>query len=66
MATQLKVIVNVSIPTPKPSLEKQTATEKNEALRELATELVTDALTLADLQPEVLRVRLAKGDKEND
>jgi hypothetical protein len=63
MATQVKVVVNVNVPTPKPSLEKQNKTEQNETLRELATDLVTDALTMAELKPEVLRVRLTKGDK---
>jgi hypothetical protein len=61
--TQVKVVMNVMVPTPKPSLEKQSTTEKNEVLRTLASELVTDALTLASLKPVVLRVRLAKGDK---
>lgn len=66
MTNQVKVIVNIQVPTPKRTLEKQSISEKNEALRELATEMVTDALTVSELQPEVLRVRIAKGDKSDE
>lgn len=63
MTQHIKVTVNVTIPTPKPSLEKQSKTEQNETLRDLATELVIDALSIAQLNPVVLRARLTKGDK---
>lgn len=61
---KVKVIATVDIPKPK-SLEKQSATELNEAIREVATEKVLDALQLAELNPYVLRARIVKGEKDN-
>lgn len=60
---KVKVIAHVEINEPKPSLEKQTTTERNESIRSVAEEMVLDALNIANLNPEILRVRLSKGDK---
>lgn len=60
---KVKVIANVEINEPKSTVEKQSTTERNDSIRNAAEEMVLDALNIANLNPEILRVRLSKGDK---
>lgn len=60
---KVKVIANVEINEPKSTVEKQSTTERNDSIRNAAEEMVLDALSIANLNPEILRVRLSKGDK---
>jgi hypothetical protein len=65
MATgTVKVLVAVEIPLPTSNVEKLKGAEINKELRDTAEEKVLDALNLADLQPTILRVRVARGDKD--
>lgn len=65
MATgTVKVLVSVEIPIPTSNVEKLKGAEINKELRNSAEERVLDALNLADLQPQILRVRVAREDKD--
>ena len=65
MATgTVKVLVSVEIPIPTSNVEKLKGAEINKELRNSAEEKVLEALTEADLQPQILRVRVARGDKD--
>ena len=65
MATgTVKVLVAVEIPIPTSNVEKLKGAEINKELRNSAEERVLDALNLADLQPQILRVRVAREDKD--
>lgn len=60
---KVKVVATVEINEPKSTLEKQSTTERNESIRNAAEEILMDTLTLGGLNPEIIRVRLSKGDK---
>lgn len=60
---KVKVVATVQINEPKSTLEKQSTTERNESIRNAAEEILMDTLTLGGLNPEIIRVRLTKGDK---
>jgi hypothetical protein len=60
---KVKVVATVEINEPKSTLEKQSTTERNESIRNAAEEILMDTLTLGGLSPEIIRVRLSKGDK---
>ena len=60
---KVKVVATVEINEPKSTVEKQTTTERNDYVRQVAEETVLDALQLASLNPQIVRVRLTKGDK---
>jgi hypothetical protein len=65
MATgTVKVLVAVEIPLPTSNVEKLKGAEINKELRDTAEEKVLEALNSADLQPTILRVRVARGDKD--
>lgn len=56
---KVKVIATVDISQPNIKADEK-ATEVNEAIRTEAIERVTDALKHAELNPHVLRARIAK------
>ena len=60
---KVKVVATVEINEPKSTVEKQSTTERNESIRNVAEEIIMDTLTLSGLNPEIIRVRLTKGDK---
>lgn len=60
---RVKIVANVEINEPKSSVEKQSTTERNDYVRQVAEETVFDALKLASLNPQIIRVRLTKGEK---
>jgi hypothetical protein len=60
---KVKVVATVEINEPKSTVEKQSTTERNESIRNAAEEIIMDTLTLSGLNPEIIRVRLTKGDK---
>lgn len=60
---KVKVVATVEINEPKSTVEKQSTTERNESIRNAAEEILMDTLTLGGLNPEIIRVRLSKGDK---
>jgi len=60
---KIKAVLNVEIPEPKKSLEKQTSTERNDYVRQCAEEAILDALQLAELNPEILKIRLTRTEK---
>ena len=60
---KVKVVATVEINEPKSTVEKQSTTERNESIRNTAEEIIMDTLTLSGLNPEIIRVRLTKGDK---
>jgi hypothetical protein len=64
----VNIFVNIEIPEPK-SLEKQTLSERNAYIKEVASERILDALNIAELNPSIklIRVgRLPKGEKTDE
>lgn len=61
----VKAIIAVDMPEPKVTLEKQSTKERNEALREHASERIIDALTLAELNPSIQRINLSRTAKDS-
>jgi len=61
----VKAIVAVNMPQPKQSIEKQTTKERNEELRQYATEVILDALNMADLNPTIQRINLSRTVKDS-
>jgi hypothetical protein len=61
--TTVKAVVSVEIPY-KTGIEKQTTKERNAEIKEKAEELIIDALTTAQLEPQLLRLRIAREKKE--
>ena len=61
----VKAIVAVNMPQPKQSIEKQTPKERNEELRQYATEVILDALNMADLNPTIQRINLSRTVKDS-
>jgi hypothetical protein len=60
---KIKAIIGVDMPEPKQGIEKLTTKERNEELRQHATEVILDALNMADLNPEVIRLNLSRTSK---
>jgi hypothetical protein len=60
----VKAVVSIEVPLPKSTVEKQKTAEVNAEVKERAEELLIDALTLANLQPAILRIRIARQGKE--
>jgi len=59
----VKAVVSIEVPIPKAGIEKQKTNEVNAELKNIAEELLTDALNLADLTPVILRIRIARQNK---
>jgi hypothetical protein len=62
----IKAIVAVDMPEPKAGIEKLSTKERNEELRQHATEVLLDALNMADLNPTIQRINLSRTIKEKD
>lgn len=62
--TTVKAVVSIEVPLSKSTLEKQKTAEVNAEVKERAEELLLDALTLANLEPAILRIRIARQGKE--
>jgi hypothetical protein len=60
----VKAVVSIEVPLPKSTVEKQKTAEVNAEVKERAEELLIDALTLANLEPAILRIRIARQGKE--
>ena len=60
MANTVKILVAVEIPTPKSTVEKLKGAALSKEIRDNAEMEVTTALSAANLNPVVLRVRLAR------
>lgn len=60
----VKAVVSIEVPLPKSTVEKQKTAEVNAEVKEKAEELLIDALTLANLEPAILRIRIARQGKE--
>jgi len=60
----VKAVVSIEVPLPKSTVEKQKTAEVNAEVKERAEELLLDALTLANLEPAILRIRIARQGKE--
>ena len=60
----VKAVVSIEVPLPKLTVEKQKTAEVNAEVKERAEELLIDALTLANLEPAILRIRIARQGKE--
>ena len=61
----IKAIVAVDMPEPKATLEKQSTKERNEQLREYASERILDALSGAELNPSIQRINLSRPIKDS-
>ena len=61
----IKAIVAVDMPEPKQGIEKQTTKERNEELRQHASEVILDALNMADLNPTIKRINLSRTVKDS-
>jgi hypothetical protein len=68
MATiTVKAVISVEVPEPTSVLEKQSTKERNEEIKNIAESRIMDALTLSELQPAILRIRIArKGETNNE
>jgi len=60
---KIKAIIGVDMPEPKQGIEKLTTKERNYQLKEYATEVILDALNMADLNPEITRLNLSRKTK---
>lgn len=60
---KVKAIIAVDMPEPKEGAVKQTPKERREELREHASSVIIDALTLAELNPSVIRLNLSREKK---
>jgi hypothetical protein len=60
----VKAVVSIEVPLPKSTVEKQKTAEVNAEIKERAEESLIDALTLANLEPAILRIRIARQGKE--
>jgi hypothetical protein len=60
----VKAVVSIEVPLLKSTVEKQKTAEVNAEVKERAEELLIDALTLANLEPAILRIRIARQGKE--
>jgi len=61
--TTVKAVISVEIPY-KSGIEKQTTKERNAEVKAKAEESIIDALTLAELEPQLLRLRIAREKKD--
>jgi len=61
--TTVKAVISVEIPY-KTGIEKQTTKERNAEVKAKAEESIIDALTLAELEPQLLRLRIAREKKD--
>jgi hypothetical protein len=61
--TTVKAVISVEIPY-KSGIEKQTTKERNAEIKAKAEESIIDALTLAELEPQLLRLRIAREKKD--
>jgi len=61
--TTVKAVISVEIPY-KNGIEKQTTKDRNAEIKEKAEELIIDALTAAQLEPKLLRLRIAREKKD--
>lgn len=66
--TKIKAVIIVDINIPKSKIEKQSISERNDYVRSYAGDRLADILTNAELDPQILRVRLSqtKGEENNE
>lgn len=61
--TTLKAVVSVELDNAT-TVEGQTTAERNEQLKQSASLRILDALTHAEMHPALLRIRIARAEKE--
>lgn len=58
--TKIKAVIIVDINIPKSKIENESTRERNEYVRSYAADRIADVLTNAELDPQILRVRLSQ------